>query len=362
MKKIVLIVVMFWIYSITYGQQFEDFDVFVKVKTTPLKNQQSSGTCWSFATTSFIETESLRIGKDPVILSPIFYVIPNYLEKSEKFIESKGNSYFAEGDLTFSVLSSYKKYGAIPESVYDGIIDGDWQHDHLEMDELLLVMVKSIGESGYGRIKPYSWRESIEAVLKAYLGTPPSIFNYKDKTYSPKSFADELVGINPDDYVEITSYSSNEFYEMFELNIPANWNNHKYLNVPISDFENIINSSLKNGFSLAWDGDATEPEFDFDSGILKLSNEQENIIITQELRQKTFDDKSTTDDHNMHIIGMAKDKKNKLYYLLKNSEGNNKMNGYIFMSKNVLLLKTISVLVHVDAIPTELKQKAKFDF
>lgn len=360
--KRVIVGLIIWGYAFNlYAQAFEDFDIFLKVKTTQLKDQESSGTCWSFATSSFIETEALRLGKDSVSISPIYYVTPTYLAKAENFIEKEGKSYFDAGDLTFSVMDAYKKYGAIPESVYSGIIQGDWQHDHLEMDNLLYTMVESVGTSGYGRIKPSSWKKSIEGVLKAYLGNPPATFLYENKLHSPQSFAREYIGINPEEYIEITSYSNNSFYGMFELNIPANWNKNKYLNLPIDDFEKVIDYALNNGFSLAWDGDATEPEFNFDIGIAELSPDEEHKTITQELRQSTFDDKSTTDDHNMHIIGKARDKNNKFYYVLKNSEGNNKMNGYIFMSRNALLLKTISLLIHVDAIPQEIRKKCKLD-
>ena len=336
------------------AQSPKDFEVVVKVASSPLKDQQSSGTCWSFATTSFIETEAIRLGKDTVSLSPIFYVTPAYLGKAEKFIEKKGDSWFDAGDLTFSVLDGYKKYGAVPEEVYAGIIEGDWQHDHLEMDNLLYEIVESIGTSGYGRIKPNSWKKSVEGVLHAYLGDVPDNFQYKGKQYTPRTFADTHIGIDPDDYVEITSFTHYNFYEQCALDIPANWNANKYLNLPIQDFELVINHALENGYTLAWDGDATEPYFDFETGIAKLSKQKEKSVITQEIRQKAYEKGKTTDDHNMHIIGKAKNSENHIYYILKNSEGSNAMNGYIYMSKNALLLKTISLLVHKDAIPSSI--------
>lgn len=343
---------------VSFAQSSSDFETILKVKSSPLKDQQSSGTCWSFATTSFIETEAIRLGKTSISLSPIFYVPPTYLAKAKKFIDKKGDSYFAEGDLTFSVLDAYKKYGAIPEQIYNGIIEEDWQHDHVEMDDLLKKMVESIGTSGYGRIKPNSWSKAMEGVLKAYLAIPPATFVYKDKLYSPKTFADEYVGINPEEYIEITSYTQSDFYKMFTLKIPANWNENKYLNMPIQEFEKTIDYALENGYSLAWDGDATEPFFDFEKGVLQLPVDEESIKITQNLRQKTFEDKTTTDDHNMHLIGKVKDKNGKVFYLLKNSEGKNDEGGYVYMSKNAMLLKTISVLVHKNGIPTDIKIKS----
>jgi len=342
----------------SFAQSLSDFETILKVKSSLLKDQQSSGTCWSFATTSFIETEAIRLGKASISLSPIFYVPPTYLGKAKKFIDKKGDSYFAEGDLTFSVLDAYKKYGAIPEQVYNGIIEEDWQHDHVEMDDLLKKMVESIGTSGYGRIKPNSWSKAMEGVLKAYIAIPPATFVYKDKLYLPKTFADEYVGINPEEYIEITSYTQSDFFKMFALNIPANWNENTYLNLPIKEFEKTIDYALENGYSLAWDGDASESFFDFEKGILQLSSDEENIIITQNLRQETFENKTTTDDHNMHLIGKVQNKEGKVFYLLKNSEGNNDMGGYVYMSKNALLLKTISVLVHKSGVPSDIKIKS----
>lgn len=341
-----------------YAQQSPSFETLIKVASTPLKDQQSSGTCWSFATTSFIETEAMRLGKTPMVLSPMFYVHPTYLEKAKTYIDTKGTTYFDAGDLTFSVLKAYEAYGAIPEAVYNGVIEDDWQHDHVEMDDLLKRMVASIGTSGYGRIKPHSWSMAIEGVLKAYLGSPPATFMYKGTLYSPKSFAKAHIGIKAADYIEVTSYTQSDFYRTFVLDIPANWGANSYLNLPIADLERMIDYALAHGFSLAWDGDASEPNFNFDKGILELTPEEEQLTITQALRQKTFEDKSTTDDHNMHLIGKAKDAKGKLYYILKNSEGSNAMDGYIYMSKNTLLLKTISLLIHKDGIPTDILKKS----
>ena len=348
---------LFFLSIVSFSQQAEEFEIVELVKTSALKDQQSSGTCWSFATTSFIETEAIRLGKDTISLSPIFYVAPTYMEKAENYIEQKGESFFDAGDLTFSVLAAYNKYGAIPEEIYNGIIKNDWQHDHVEMDNLLSAMVESVGASGYGRIKPDSWRKSVEAVLQAYIGKAPDTFVYKGIEYTPKSFANAFVGINPNNYVEITSYKNYPFYEQIVLDIPANWNGNNYLNLPINDFEKVINYALKTGFTLAWDGDASEPNFNFETGFLKLTEEQEKLLITQQLRQNTFDNKTTTDEHNMHIIGIAINKVGEKYYIMKNSEGSNDLNGYIYMSKNALLLKTISVLVHKDAIPKAIREK-----
>ena len=222
----ILLFVFFTIYNSPdlKSQQKRQFETQILIPTYAQKDQESSGTCWSFATTSFLETEALRLGQDSLNLSPMFYVPVAYLGKAKRFIESQGESWFAPGDLSFSVMDGYRKHGAIPESVYNGRINEDWQHDHLEMDNLILSMMESIALSGYDRIKPNSWFSALEAALDAYLGTVPKRFDYDGKRYTPMSFAAEKVGIKPDDYLEITSFSHLPFYEMSVLNIPANWN------------------------------------------------------------------------------------------------------------------------------------------
>ena len=360
MRRILLSIYLSFLIPTLNAQSFDDLEFIYVIESSPIKDQQSSGTCWSFATTSFIETEAIRLGHKSISISPIYYVPPTYLSKAEKFIEREGKSYFDAGDLTFSVMDAYKNYGAIPESVYNGIIEGDWQHDHLEMDNLLYAMVESIGTSGYGRIKPSSWKKSVESVLKAYLGSPPATFIYESELHTPQSFARKYIGIQPDDYIEITSFNHEGFYKMIDLDIPANWNDNHYLNLPLHDFESIVDAALSDGYSLAWDGDASESTFDFTIGIATLEEELESTQITQEFRQAAFEDQSTTDDHNMHIIGKAHDQKGNIFYVLKNSEGSKMMKGNVIMTRNALLLKTISLLVHKDAIPAKIINKCTF--
>ncbi len=357
MKRILLLCLLTLISFSFQAQSTRVFQDEIRLPHTSLKDQQSSGTCWSFASTSFIESEAIRLGKDSISISPMFYVHPTYLSKAEKFIETQGGTYFDAGDLTFSVLRGLNEVGAIPLTVYEGKLEEDWQHDHLEMDNLLYEMVKSIGTSGYGRIKPNSWKNSIRAVLDSYLGRVPNSFIYKGVQYTPRSFAKQNLGIDVTKYMEVTSYLQLPFYRYNVLRIPANWGDGKYLNIPLKDFETIIDHALDNGYTLAWDGDVSEDHFDMDSGVLLGTSEEEDQIVTQEWRQEQFISGATTDDHNMHIIGRAKDNAGKIFYIMKNSEGTNSMNGYVYMSKNALLLKTISVLVNSTAIPKEIANK-----
>ncbi|MEO5777329.1 MAG: C1 family peptidase [Flavobacterium sp.] len=333
--------------------QFEGYKIVKLIKSTPTKDQQNTGTCWSHATTSFIEAEAIRLGKKPVVLSPMFFVVPTYLNKAEHYIRMQGKQVFDEGGLTFNVLKAYKEYGAIPEEIYNGKTDNSAIHDHFKMETEATSKVNHYLETGRGIMTPEEYRQSIAATVYKTIPKAPENFNYQGKNYTPKSFAKENIGINPDDYVEITSYTHHPFYSKFVLEMPSNWNNDLYLNVPLNDFETIVDEALLNNYSVCWDGDIHEG---FTNGFCKLSNDTQ---ITQQSRQAAFDNYTTQDDHNMHIIGIAEDTEGKRFYILKNSSSMSDCGGYVYMSKEYLLLKTISVMVNKEAIPKEILNKGK---
>jgi bleomycin hydrolase len=280
----------------------------------------------------------------------MFFVRPTYIDKGENYIRRNGSSFFSEGDLTFSVLKAYKEFGAIPESIYSGKNESDTKHDHTEMNTALLEKV-TFYKNSHGDLTPELYRKDLDAILTQTLSKVPETFVYDGKPFTPKSFATEMIGINPDDYVEITSYTHHPFYSKFTLQIEANWNNNQYLNLPIDDFISVIDQALLNNYSVCWDGDIYEG---FKNGFALLDNPK---IITQPIRQATFDNRTTEDIHNMHIIGLAENDKGKPFYILKNSADNNDCGGYLYMSKEYLLLKTISVMVHKNAIPKAILKK-----
>ena len=331
--------------------EIEGYKIITLIKSSPLKDQQATGLCWSFATTSFIETEAIRLGKSPVVLSPMFFVTPTVVDKAEKYIRMNGKSYFGSGDLTFSVLHAYKNWGAIPQTVYSGKKDSTSKYDHGEMDKALLEKVKYYVNSGRGNMTTEAYRKDISEILSGTMGKVPDTFIYKQKSYTPKSFAKEMVGINPDDYVEITSFSHHPFYSKFILEIEANWNNNYYLNLPLNDFGDVVDYALSHNYSVCWDGDT----YTYNDGFAVLNDSINNI--TQQMRQIAFDNYTTTDVHNMHIIGIAENNKGKRFYIVKNSSDQRNCGGYIYMSKEYLLLKTISVMVNKNAIPTMIKEK-----
>jgi bleomycin hydrolase len=322
------------------------------IESTPIKDQKQTGLCWCFATTSFIETEAIRLGKKPVVLSPMFFLTPTYTDKAEKYIRMNGKSYFGPGDLTFSAMSAYKKYGAIPQMGYSGKTDTTSSYNHGRMDYKLLEKVKYYVKNGRGNMTAEGYRENIADILLGTLGKAPDAFTYNQKQYTPKSFAEALIGINPDDYVEITSFTHHPFYAKFILEIESNWNNNYYLNLPISDFSNVVDYALLHNYSVCWDGDIRDG---YNNGFAVLNDSVTSI--SQQMRQNAFDNYTTIDQHNMHIIGIARNDKGKKFYIIKNSSDYADCGGYLYMSEEYLLLRTISVMVNKGALPKEIKDK-----
>jgi len=351
-----------------------EFEMVKEIKTTPVKDQASTGTCWSFATTSFVETELMRMGKGEHILSPMFNVRYSYLPKAVNYVRYSGSTNFGMGGQAHDVMKVIKQYGFIPEEAYNGMNIGEDKHNHGEMDGVLKAIADAITKARGGKITP-RWQEIFESTLNIYLGNPPKEFSYKGKTYTPKSFVDSL-RFKPEDYVELTSYTHHPFYTKFDLEIPDNWSKDQYYNVPINDLIQIIDTALTKGYSVAWDGDTSEKEFDRKKGIAtvpikedessdsKKEDDEEDLrikekAVTQEMRQETFDNHTTTDDHLMHLTGIAKDQSGAKFYYTKNSWGtkDKKYGGYWYMSEPYVRLKTVAIMVHKDAIPAKIKTK-----
>ncbi len=353
-----------------------EFEMVKEIKTTPVKNQAKTGTCWSFATTSFVETELIRMGKGENILSPMFNVRYAYPLKAENFIRYSGLTNFGEGGQAHDVMNVIRDHGFVPEEVYKGMNIGEVQHNHGEMDAVIKGIVDAVNKDKGGKITPL-WPKVIESTLNIYLDVPPKEFTYQGKTYTPKSFV-EAMGFNPDDYVELTSFTHHPFYKQFDLEVPDNWSKGLYYNVPLDDLMKIIDNALMNGYSVAWDGDVSEKYFNRKKGIAIVPLEEELPVVddskkeddaeekpvtekavTQQMHQDSFDNRTTTDDHLMHIVGIAKDQEGHKFYYTKNSWGtkNSKYDGYWYISEQYIRLKTIAIMIHKDVIPAELKNK-----
>jgi bleomycin hydrolase len=358
-KSFALFIAFIWILGSSVAQTHPDFTIVNKVKTSSVKSQDYTGTCWSFATTSFIETEAIRKGKPEFDLSEMYFVYKAYMTKGEDYIRFHGRANFDEGGQAHDVLNVIRNFGLVPESVYSGINYDSKIHNHSEMVKNLKSILDNVAKSE-DEI-PQTWKTAFENVLKSYLGELPKAFVFNEKTYSPVSFNEEVVQFNPDDYIEFTSYSHHPYYKPFDLEVPDNWSHDRYFNLPIDELMEVMNHALANGFSVDWDGDMSEKGINHEKGINELLPDDydkiKKIGIAQ-YRQETFDNYTSTDDHLMHIIGTAKNKDGKIFYITKNSWGvYNKFEGYIYISEDFVKIKTIAFLVHKDAIPDAIANK-----
>ncbi len=339
------------------------FTILYEAGATSVKNQANTGTCWDFATQSFLESELMRMGKGQYDLSEMFNVRYTYPLKAERYVRYHGKAQFGEGGQAHDVLKVFDTYGAVPSYVYPGLEPGDSLHDNFEMDAVLKAVLNTIVSRN--KISQH-YKDIVNAVCDIYLGKVPQEFDYNGKKYTPKSFAASL-GINTKDYVEITSFTDHPFYTKYVLEVPDNWAEGKYYNVPLDELIKIMDNALENGYSIAWDGDVGKDNFyrkegyavvPIDGDTSKTGPEKEKNV-TQEMRQKAYDDYTTTDDHLMHITGLAKDQNGTKFYYTKNSWGtkDKRYDGYWYMSESFIKLRTIAIMVHKDAIPKEIREK-----
>jgi bleomycin hydrolase len=359
----------------TEGKSPYRFTIDNQVPHTPVKNQYRTGTCWCFSTISFLESELVRMGKGEVDLSEMFVVHVTYQHKAEKYIRLHGNATFGQGGQAHDVIDQIKRYGIVPEEVYEGKNIDEKKHNHGEFFSMLNAVLDAIKKRR--KLTP-KWNEAFVGVLDTYLGKLPVDFKYNGKNYTAKSFAEKFCGWNYEDYIELTSYSFQPYYEKVRLEVPDNWTfNSDYYNVPINDLEKIIDNAIEKGYSVVWDGDVSERDFSSRKTGYAIVSEKdwedkteaerkEKIIepvkekkITQEMRQKTYNNYLTTDDHLMHIVGVAHDQNGTKFYYTKNSGGivDRKNDGYVYMSKPYVRLKTIAIMVHKDVVPNKIKKK-----
>ncbi|MEM9983086.1 MAG: C1 family peptidase, partial [Bacteroidota bacterium] len=293
-------------------------------------------------------------------LSEMYIARYSYLDKVRLHLASKGTNFFTPGGQYHDVMRVSRKYGLVPESVYTGRVGDETGHDHEKLDTLMERYVKKMLKAGKTSPTDRDWKY-INKLLDKYLGEVPSSFTYEGKTYTPLSFMNDYLQINPDDYIEITSYTHHPYYQAFILEDQYNWTQDHYYNLPLEEFIQVVEEALAKGYTVGWDGDVSEETFLHERGIAYLPTSQQ--AVTTALRQKTYEDKSSKIDHLMHIVGIANDKFGKQWYWVKNSWGQslNPEGGYLYMSAPYLKLKTVALIVNKKALSKDIRAKLKVD-
>lgn len=343
---------------------------------TSVKNQGSSGTCWSYSGNSFLESEMIRMGKQPVDIAEIYTARQVYRDKAKLYVLNGGSLEWGEGGALHDVINMYKKYGAVPQEAYTGLLHGATRNNFKEMSAVIKNMLDAYVKNPAGKLSP-NWLSNIDNVLDSYLGKYPESFFYNGKRHTPQTFAKEVIGINPENYVGISSYKDYPYYQRFVLPVPDNWSHDTNWNVPMEELTKIIDNAIQKGFTVGWATDVSEPYFSYKNGVAyvpdldldNISDEQRADLfkgpkpdkkITEDMRQLGLNNLTTTDDHGMQIVGLAKDQTGKEYYIVKNSWGEtNDYQGYIYVTKPYVQFKSTAILVHKDAIPTEILKKLK---
>ena len=365
--------------------------VFTDVKvnpTTSVKDQNKSGTCWSFSGLSFLEDELLKNGKGEYDLSEMYVARQCYIDKAINFVRYYGKTNFGEGGGLLDIPYVYNKYGMMPESVYDGLEYGEEKHDHGELAAVLTAYLNEIVKNPNKKLST-AWLKGYIGILDAYLGEVPETFEYNGKTYTPKSFAQEL-GLDMNDYLPVTSFTHHEFYKPFVVEVPDNWDHGLYYNVPMEELQQIVDNAIDKGYTVLWAADVSEKGFKWYDGValmpkvdreksmegteldrwVKLKDSEkedkmydfkgpvEEVTVTQESRQQGFDNYETTDDHGMVIVGKAVDQKGNKYYKVKNSWDSEQVyKGYFYISMPYFLAKTMSIMVNKDGVPAGILEK-----
>lgn len=391
MKKLLISVAVFAFAIASFAQApGYEFTTVVSHKATPVKDQSSTGTCWCFATASFMESELLRMGKGEYDLSEMFIVRQKYMNQMEDNYLRRGKGNIGEGSLAHTFKNAYKQVGIVPEEAYSGLIDGNKEHNHGALSRYFKALVDANIASKKRTPQYYAL---INNLFDTYLGKLPEKFTYKGKEYTPQSFTESL-GLNMDDYIELTSFTHKPYYEMFSPEVPDNWENQPMYNLPLDELIETIDYALNKGYTVCWDGDVSEKGFSFKNGVAinpvvkkaedlsgsdrarfekmdpkeqremlaeayKFEKPCPEVNVTPEVRQKGYEAFVTTDDHLMHLTGITKDQNGTKYYITKNSWGTerNTFGGYLNMSESYVRAKTIFLMVHKDAIPAAIKQK-----
>ena len=335
---------------------------------TPVKNQARTGTCWSFSTSSLIESQYIKnTTKTDIDLSEMFTVYNMYIEKAKNYVLRQGKAQFGEGGLGHDVIRSIATYGAMPESVFSGLKEGEPAFNHTKAVPILKDYLDNLIKSAPVK---QNWLDEYKTLLGETIGKPPVEFDYNGRKYTPKTFATEVLKFNNNDYINITSFTHHPFYSPFIIEVPDNFSNGSYYNIPLKDMIQMVKTAINKGYTVMWDADISNSGFMNNNGLglfVQREDQERNVIASADdkeldwnsaLRQQYYENLTTEDDHLMHITGIEKSKGGKEFFIVKNSWGQSgPYRGYVNVSEAYFAMNTISLIVPKQAIDPALLLK-----
>ncbi|MCD8297892.1 MAG: cysteine protease [Prevotella sp.] len=303
------------------------FTVDVLNGMTPVKDQGRSSLCWAYAMLATIESEHIMQG-DSVNLSVAYIARKMLLQEAERYYFAQGRDTISLRGVAPMLIDMIEEYGIMPYEAY---------HSDCNFNVVSRkVAATSKGITQKRRGLP-SLNKSMQDLLDDIINPVPNNVYMFSVRYTPIEFAHSVC--MKDEYVALTSFTHKPFYEDIILSLPDNKRGYKFYNVPIDTLVDRVENAIQSGHCVCWEGDITEPGFSFERGTARLESGTE---VTQEARQRTFEDFSTTDDHCMEIVGLAHDDTGAEYFICKNSWGtNNPYKGLMYMSLDYFRLKTI---------------------
>ena len=366
--------------------------VFTTIKANPItsiKDQNRSGTCWAYSTLSFLESEILKNSGKTYDLCETFVVSHTYMDRAVKTVRMHGDVSFSQGGSAYDPIYCLQNYGICPEEAMalPGTPIGDSLNNYNEFFTVMTPYVEALAKSSAKKLTP-AWKKGLQGIIDAYIGEKPTEFEYEGKKYTPKTFTESL-GLNLDDYVSITSYTHHPFWKPFVVEVQDNWRWHQSYNVPIEELTRIIDNAIMEGYTIMWGGDVSEDGFTrkglgiaYDAKLVQnlsgsdaarwlrlpatkksekydsLGVNAPELVPTQEMRQEAYDNWETTDDHGMHIYGIAKDQNGREYYMVKNSWGEyGDYKGTWYMTKAFVTYKLMDMMLNKNALPKDIRKK-----